>query len=115
MLGEILQMILLRQSLPLSFCCSDQIVLFYTGRLNFLPCRTLQVVCVLAIDLRGKCRNNVKERVRCHTCCMPGQDVLGVIDPEKVRIQDGLDGAGDPGDWIHITLGEVSIQPIGDV
>lgn len=42
-------------------------------------------------------------------------DVLGIVYPEKVGIKDCLNDAGDPGDWIDISLEKVSIQPIRDV
>ena len=40
---------------------------------------------------------------------------LGVVDPEKVRIQHRLDHARDPGNLVHIALREVAVQPVGDV
>ena len=41
--------------------------------------------------------------------------VLGIVDPEKVRVENGLNGAGEPGDRIDVMLRIVSIQPIGYV
>lgn len=40
---------------------------------------------------------------------------LGIIDVEKVRIQDRLHSPGHPRYGIHIPLGEISVQPIWDV
>lgn len=40
-------------------------------------------------------------------------DVLGIINPEKVRVENCLNRASGPRDRIDIALCKVSIQPIG--
>lgn len=41
--------------------------------------------------------------------------VLGIVNPEKVRVENRLDRAGDPRDRVDIVLCKISIQPIGYV
>lgn len=40
-------------------------------------------------------------------------DGLGIVNPEKVGIENGLDRAGDPGDLIDVSLCEIAVQPVG--
>lgn len=40
---------------------------------------------------------------------------LCVVNPEKVRIQNRLYDARNPGDLIHVSLCKVPVQPIGYV
>ena len=40
---------------------------------------------------------------------------LGVVDPEKIRIQDGLYYSGYPGDLIDMAFCKVSVEPVRDV
>lgn len=39
-------------------------------------------------------------------------NVLGIVDPEKVRVENRLNRAGEPRDRVDVTLRKVSIQPI---
>lgn len=43
--------------------------------------------------------------------------VLGVVDPEEVRVEDSLDNACDNGDRVVETghLSEIPVEPVGDV
>jgi len=40
---------------------------------------------------------------------------LSIVDPEEIRIEDGLDQAGQDGDAVGEILGEVAPDPIGDI
>lgn len=44
-----------------------------------------------------------------------GNNILGIVNPEKIRVENRLDHAGEPRDRIDIALCKVSIQPIGYV
>lgn len=39
-------------------------------------------------------------------------NVLGIINPEKVRVENRLDCAGNPRDRINIALCKIAIQPV---
>lgn len=41
--------------------------------------------------------------------------LLGVIDPEEVRVQDGLDDSGDDGDGICVLFRKVPVNPIRNI
>jgi len=43
------------------------------------------------------------------------EDLLSVIDPEKVRIQHCLHDPSKNSDLVKVAFGEVSVYPIGDV
>lgn len=40
---------------------------------------------------------------------------LSVVDPEKIRVQDGLYYSGYPGDLIDMAFCKVSVEPVRDV
>lgn len=42
-------------------------------------------------------------------------DILGIIYPEEVRIEDSLQDPGKHGDRVPMTVCKVSIEPIRDI
>lgn len=42
-------------------------------------------------------------------------DILGIVNPEKVRIKNRLYRARDAGDEIETALCEIAIQPVGNI
>lgn len=47
---------------------------------------------------------------------MVAQDnLLGVVDPEEVRVQNSLNNSGDNRNWVRVGFGKVSIDPVRDI
>ena len=82
-------------------------LLTQTGRLNFFPCNTLPPPTHISIPTSQLSNHGTHARMNTHS--------LGIIDVEKVRIQNRLQRPRHPGDLIHIALCKVSVQPVGDV
>lgn len=40
---------------------------------------------------------------------------LCIIDPEKIRIENGLDNTGNNSNWVVPFIGKVPIYPIGNI
>lgn len=77
--------------------CHSYTQFTYTGRLNFFPCNTLS---------------------RSQPSSTPGvlqEHSLGIVDPEEIRIEHRLHQPCYPGYLIHITFGEISVEPIRNV
>lgn len=73
--------------------------LAHTGRLNFLPCRTLGITAL-------------------ETCCasdFPTVYSLCVVNPEEVGVEDRLDDTGDLGNRVDVALSEVAVYPVRNV
>lgn len=58
---------------------------------------------------------NIKSAFRLLAGMGSEADLLGVIHPEEVRIQNGLYDTCHDGDGIEMALGKVPIDPVGDV
>ena len=55
---------------------------------------------------------SVHDKIQYVTPNVGSGDLLCIINPEEVRVQNGLQDASDPGYHIHIALRKIPIEPV---
>lgn len=72
-----------------------------------MPCSTLIPARQLSVERNSSQKGENKEEG------VSEGDVLGVVNPKKVGVENGLERAGEPGDLVNVSLCEIPVQPIG--